>query len=264
MKKYFLKSISLGVISAGFIFGQTLFAASLESNPTIQYEGSSTIGKFISDAAKVYTAVSFEKNTDTESLGGYQCAYKGTCDLGGVADSVPAEDMIRGFLIGKDAIAVIVNKRNPVNNLSKQQLKDIFTGKINNWSQLGGEDVPIKVFTVQDSSATRHVFRKQVLGNEAYHGTEVVAPDRKIISKVTHAWGGIGQISFAFLSNKTRIKTLDIGQQKGHVNNPDYPITRPLYLLTHGKPSDKVQKFIDWSRSDEGQRVVKKRFVGYK
>jgi len=124
--------------------------------------------------------------------------------------------------------------------------------------------VPIKVFTVQDSSATRHVFRKQMLDGDGYHGTEVVSPDRKIISKVTHAWGGIGQISFAFLNKKTRIKTLNIDKQKGDVNNPDYPIKRPLFLVTYGKPSAKVQQFIDWSRSDEGQNVVKKRFVGYK
>ncbi|MCU7835880.1 MAG: phosphate ABC transporter substrate-binding protein [gamma proteobacterium symbiont of Taylorina sp.] len=264
MKKFYLLTV-LSLFTACFVLSQSLFATgAIQKKQLIKYEGSSTIGKFISDAAKVYTAASFEKNIDTESLGGYQCALKGSCDVGGVADSVVAENKIQRFLIGKDAIAVIVNKRNPVNNLSKQQLKDIFTGKVNNWSQLGGEDAPIKVFTVQDSSATRHVFRKQILGTEEYHGTEVVAPDRKIISKVTHAWGGIGQISFAFLNKKTRIKTLDIGQQKGHVHNPNYPITRPLYLLTHGKPSDKVQKFIDWSRSDEGQKVVKKRFVGYK
>ncbi len=60
-----------------------------------------------------------------------------------------------------------------------------------------------------------------------------------------------------------RIKTLDIGKQKGSVHNPEYPITRPLYLLTHGKPSAKVKRFINWSLSNEGQTIIKKRFVGY-
>jgi phosphate transport system substrate-binding protein len=247
------------LIGAIFLFWSVFLYAS----DVIQYEGSSTIGKFIYDASKVYQSATFDSNVDSESLGGYQCTLNGTCELGGVADTVEQEEPIKRFLIGKDAIAVIVNKRNPINSLTKQQIKDIFTGKINNWSQLGGEDVPIKVFTVQDSSATRHVFKKKIMAAADYHGTEVVAPDRKIISKVTHAWGGIGQISFAFLNNKTRIKTLDIGMQKGSVHNPDYPITRPLYLLTHGNPSAKVQKFIDWSLSDEGQTIVKKRFVGY-
>jgi len=241
-----------------------ILAADVFAEDTIQYEGSSTLGKFISDARKVYKEATFDMNVDTESLGGYQCALYGTCELGGVANSVQEEEKIRRFLIGRDAIAVIVNKRNPISSLTKQQIKDIFTGKVNNWSQVGGEDVPVKVFTVQDSSATRHVFKQHIMGTDDYHGTEVVAPDRKIISKVTHAWGGIGQVSFAFLNKKTRIKTLDIDGKKGSVKNPDYPITRPLYLLTHGKPSNKVQKFIDWSLSDEGQEVIKKRFVGYK
>jgi phosphate transport system substrate-binding protein len=231
---------------------------------TIDYEGSSTIAKFISDATKVYKNNSFEINVDSESLGGLRCANSGSCELGGVANEIDDDDKkdMQIFLMGHDAIAIVVNNRNKLNNLSKQQIKDLFSGKIRNWSEIGGNDWPVNVYTVQDSSATRHVFKKKIMDNKDYAGTEVVIPDRRIISKVVHDWGGIGQISFAFLHNQKGVKAISVDGHRASVNNPNYPITRPLYLVTHGKPKPKVQDFIDWSLSKEGQAILKKRFVG--
>lgn len=241
-----------------------LFALPAYSTDVIHYEGSSTIGKYIHDAAKVYRIASFEKNVDTESLGGLQCAKWGSCELGGVANQLNTEDrqQIQAFLLGYDAIAVIVNQRNPVKNLSTQDLRRIFTGRVKNWSELGGENMPINVYTVQDASATRHVFKQKVLANSGYAGTEVILPDRRIISKVAHDWGAIGHISFAFLENQKGVRAVAVDGNQASVNNPQYPITRPLYLVTHGKPLPKVQKFIDWSLARPGQEVVKKKFVG--
>ncbi|MFK5986293.1 MAG: phosphate ABC transporter substrate-binding protein [Pseudomonadota bacterium] len=236
------------------------------SADNINFEGSSTIGKFITDAAKLYTASTIEINTDTESLGGLRCANRGSCELGGVASNITAADQknIASFLIGHDAIAIVVNKRNKLDNLTRQQIKDLFSGKIRNWSELGGNNWPVSVYTVQDSSATRHVFKNKIMPNSDYAGTTVVAPDRRIISKVVHDWGGIGQISFAFLHNQKGIKALAIDGQSGSVNNPNYPITRPLYLVTHGQPIAKVKKFINWTLSAQGQQVINKKFVGIK
>lgn len=231
---------------------------------TIHYEGSSTIGKYISDAEKVYRIVTFEKNVDSESLGGLQCAKWGSCELGGMANQLDEEDKngINAYLIGYDAIAVIVHQRNPLNHLTRQQIQDIFSGRIKNWSQLGGDNLPVKVYTVQDASATRHVFKRKILGSREYAGTEIISPDRRIISKVTHDWGGIGQISFAFLENQKGVKPVNIDRQSASVNNPNYQITRPLYLLTHGEPKAKVKQFLDWTLSEQGQKVVRKKFVG--
>jgi len=66
------------------------------------------------------------------------------------------------------------------------------------------------------------------------------------------------------LKNQKGVKAIDIDSQRASVNNPGYPITRPLYLLTHGEPKTKVKQFLDWTLSELGQKVVRKKFVGVK
>ena len=234
----------------------------------LTYEGSSTVAKFINDAAEVYKDVTFTVNTIPESAGGEQCAMRRKCDIGGVARTVNARFLQHNVvptLIGKDAIAAIVNENNPVDSLTSAQLKAIFTGEVKNWADLGGEDMPITVLVVKAASATRKVFANQILQGSRYsRAIQVVTPDAKIVARVARERGTIGQISFAFLPNRTGIKPLTIDGHVASVNNSDYPITRPLHIVTHGEPVGEVKTFIDWTLSDAGQQVIKKRFVGVK
>jgi phosphate transport system substrate-binding protein len=235
---------------------------------TIYYEGSSTIGKFITDAKKVYTTFTFKINTVSESLGGEQCAIRGKCDIGGVAQNVSQRFLDKGLvatLIGKDAIAAIVNVNNPVKGLSSKQLKGIFTGKIKNWSEVGGENLPIKALVVKSASATRRVFAKAILGDKNYKNIKVITPDAKMLKVVSQDKGAIGQISFAFLTNDVHqkvVKALRVDKQAPSVNNPNYPITRNLHIVTQGQPQGKVKAFLDWTLSPKGQEIIKRRFVG--
>jgi phosphate transport system substrate-binding protein len=232
---------------------------------TIKYVGSSTVGKFITDASKVYVSAKFELNTIPESSGGEQCAARDNCSLGGVAREVKPKFLnmgVKATLIGKDAISVIVHKDNPVKKVSSSQLKAIFTGKLKNWQEIGGLDLPIKAIIVKRGSATRKVFRKIILGQDEYKGTKVVTPDAKIVSTVALEEGTIGQISMAFIKGNGKIKPLFVDDQEPSVNNTDYPITRPLNLVTKGFPQGEVKAFIDWTLSPAGQTIVKNRFVG--
>lgn len=234
---------------------------------TISYEGSSTVGKFITDAAEVYPNVKFKLNTVPESAGGEQCAMRQKCDMGGVAREVNNRFLENGVvktLIAKDAIAAIVNAENPVNGLSTEQLRAIFTGEISNWSEVGGANLPIKAFVVKEASATRQVFADAVLGGASYNGVEVITPDAKMLSIVGRDPSAIGQLSFAFLGGHSEVKALQVDEQLASVDNSEYPITRPLYITTYGEPSGKTKAFLDWTLSPEGQNIVKKRFVGVK
>lgn len=231
----------------------------------INYEGSSTIGKFIEDAAKVYTASTFTLNTVPESSGGEQCAMRGSCAMGGVAREVEQRFLDNGVvatLIAKDAIAALVNENNPVKELSLAQLKAIFTGQIKNWSELGGEDLAIKPYVVKEASATYSVFAKAVLGNVPYQGVEVVTPDAKMIPTIARERGAIGQLSFSFLTEAKGIRALKIEGQEATVHAQGYPISRPLYIVTKGQPQGEVKNFLTWALSPEGQDIVKRRFVG--
>lgn len=233
----------------------------------IKYEGSSTVGKFIIDASAVYQAANFKITTASESSGGEKCPVRAACDIGGVARDVNQQFVDKGVhvtLIGKDAIAAVVNASNPVTDLTAAQLKDIFTGKVSNWSQVGGPDLAISPYIVKQGSATRKVFQKVILGGDDYAGTEVVTPDAKIVTTVARQPGAIGQISFAFLIDAKGVKPVNVDGQMASVENSNYPITRPLHLTTNGAPSGDTAAFIDWTLSPAGQNVVKQRFVAAK
>ncbi len=244
----------------------TFFATSLTLTAgEIKYEGSSTVGKFITDASQVYSDASFKITTASESSGGEKCAARGSCDIGGVARDVGQTFVDKGVqvtLIGKDAIAAIVNADNPVTELSSAQLKGIFTGKIKNWSEVGGADQAISAYIVKKGSATRKVFGKTVLQGDDYAGAKVITPDAKIVPTVARDTGAIGQISFAFLSDAKGVKHLNVDGQQATVENSNYPITRPLHLTTKGAPKGDAAAFIDWTLSPAGQAIIKQRFVG--
>ncbi len=232
---------------------------------TINYEGSSTIGKFIEDAAKVYAASTFTLNTIPESSGGEQCAMRGNCAMGGVAREVEQRFLDSGVvatLIAKDAIAAVVNENNPVKELTLAQLKAIFTGQVKNWSALGGDDIAIKPYVVKETSATYSVFAKAVLGNDPYQGVEVITPDAKMIPTIARERGAIGQLSFSFLPDAKGVRALKVEGHEATVQTQGYPISRPLYIVTKGQPQGEVKHFLTWVLSPAGQQIVKQRFVG--
>ncbi len=244
----------------------TFFCSVAAAGGILKYEGSSTVGKFIADAKTVYLASSFKIYTKSESGGGEKCIVAGKCDIGGVARDVKKEVLDNGVVattVGKDAIAAIINPSNPVSDLSLAQLNDIFTGKVQNWKDVGGPDLPIEVFITGSNSATNKVFKKVVLHGADYKA-KVVKPDAKIVQLVAKKKGAIGQISFAFITNNTKVQAVNPDGQTASTNNPDYPITRPLNIVTKGDPQGEAKSFIDWALSPEGQTVVKKRFVAVK
>ncbi len=238
-----------------------------ETKPLLRYEGSSTLANFIRDAESVYGEASFIINDETESDGGEKAIIEGRVDIAGVARVPKAEVLGTGVfstLIGWDAIAVIANNGNSVTNLSKKQLKDIFTGKIKNWKELGGTDLEIHPYIVDFESATRKVFRSVILGQEDYKGCEIVSPDVDMIKKVKNDPGAIGHISLSFLNtpeflHSTSLKTIAVEGQEPLLTNSNYPITRPLFLLWWSR--ERVENFINWINTPEGQSVVQRNFI---
>jgi phosphate transport system substrate-binding protein len=250
-------------------FSLTILATAAWGKEELSYIGSSTVGKFMHDAVKSYDKAYFNINTKPESGGGETATVFGKCDLGGVARDVKPAILAKGvekFLIGKDAIGVWVNKKNSVSSLTMEQLQKIFTGKIKNWSEVGGSDQLITVYIVNPQSATRKVFSKAVLAGARYAGkVETIAPDPRVIDKVAQDSGGIGQLSFALGNSHAQaglVKKINVDGKEASVNNPEYQITRPLYLITKGAPKGAVKAFIDWAISEEGQGIVKRNFVG--
>ena len=233
--------------------------------PVIKYEGSSTAGLFMKDAAKVYKKAFIERSVLTESNGGEICPLAKTCDIGGVARDIHPFLINRGLHVtafAYDVLIAIVNSENPVKELTSGQLKDIFSGKIKNWKEVGGEDQSITVYIVEKESATRDVFKKHILKDSEYGvGSKVTRPDWKVLLNVNLDKGGIGHISYSFVANTDQVRPLIIDGLNPLDHQSKYPIRRVLHLTTLGPPQGAVKDFFDWILSDEGREVIKKRFV---
>lgn len=149
--------------------------------------------------------------------------------------------------LAKDSIVIIVNKENPVSSLSKDQLKAINTGKITNWKEVGGPDLPIKVVTSHSGSATRAVFQQQIMDKAEYvSGVVEVRTTREEINEVSKDKRGIGAVSEGFFA-------MNQGNAK-LVKAPD--ISRPLGLVTKGEATPEVKKIVEFFVSGEGKALI--------
>lgn len=168
-----------------------------------------------------------------------------------------AKDMEKSFTapanlvfheISRDSIVIIVHKDNAVASLTKAQVKDLNTGKITNWKEVGGPDLAVKVISSHAGSATRSVVQKQMMdGAEYAAGFAEIRTTKEEINEVGKEKGGIGAVSEAFYAaNKGQAKT---------VKGPE--IVRPLGFVTVGEPKPQVKKLIDYFLSAEGKKNMK-------
>ena len=183
------------------------------------------------------------------------------------------------YEVALDGIAVIVHSQSKVDNLTLQQVSDIFAGKINNWKELGGADMPITLYGRENSSGTYEFFKEHVLGKDA-NGKQVDYSPSTQVLQGTAALGeavardvkGIGYGGVGYFAERNDIKILHIKKdqnstaispaENNKVNydviwNGDYSISRYLYCFTNGEASGKVKDFMDFITSEAGQNVVK-------
>lgn len=163
------------------------------------------------------------------------------------------------YLVAKDALSIYVNKENPVNNLSMEELKLIFTGEIDNWKQVGGLDSSIEIVLRPPTSGTHVYFNDFVLENAAYAKNAVNIPSNTALFEYIH--NHKNAIGFAGLYAPNTVKKCIINGVAGNeenVKNDTYPLIRYLYLYTIDEPFGARKKFIDWVLSQDGQKIVKK------
>jgi phosphate transport system substrate-binding protein len=254
-----LKKITLALFMVTGFFSHSF------GHPLITYEGSSTVGLFMKDAARVYKKARFKISVITESNGGEVCVLARTCDIGGVARDIHPIFTERGLFaipFAYDVLTAIVNSENPVKGLTSDQLSDIFSGKIKNWKEVGGEDLPITVYIVGKESATRDVFKMHILKDKEYaKDAKVIRPDWRIVLNTTLDKGGIGQISYSFAATTDQVRPLIINGYDPRDYKSNYPLRRLLHLTTFGPPQGRVKDFIDWTNSEKGRKVLEKRFL---
>lgn len=170
-------------------------------------------------------------------------------------------------VIAYDALAIVVHPSNQVSNLTREQLENIFTGKIKNWKEVGGADMKIVPYSRETSSGTYEFFKESVLKNKNYmNGILSMPATGAIIQSVSQTKGAIGYVGLAYLNKDVKPIHVSYDAGKNYVapslanaKNKTYPIVRPLFYYYDMKNEGKAKPFIDFVLSTEGQEIVKKK-----
>jgi phosphate transport system substrate-binding protein len=159
-----------------------------------------------------------------------------------------------------DAIVPIVNARNPVKDLSLDQLSQIYQGKITNWKEVGGENLEIVVISRDSSSGTFEAWAELVLkGAKVSPRAQLQASNGAIVQAVSKNKYALGYIGLGYLDKSVKGLTVNgvIASEKTALSK-EYPVSRFLYMFTNGKPKGETAKFIQFVLSPTGQALVKK------
>jgi phosphate transport system substrate-binding protein len=174
------------------------------------------------------------------------------------------------FVIAKDAIAVIVNPKNPVKDLTLEQISKIYKCEINNWAELGGEDRPIVRLSRESNSGTHVYFLETVvrLGDKKDKSifcpkTLLLPSSEGIIAEVRDNPNAIGYDGLGYITEEVKVLGLakELSQpfvlpSESTANDGSYPISRNLFMYTRGEPTGAIADYLQWIISPEGQAIV--------
>jgi len=252
-------------------------AASLLQAEKLVIKGSDTIGaKLAPMLAEEYKAqhpdVSFEIAAEGSTTG-ITAIIDGTAQIGMSSRPAKATEesgasakgvTLKPTTIAFDGIGVIVNAGNPISSLTKKQIEQIFTGDITDWSAVGGKPGPISLYTRNTASGTYTEFKDLAMSKRDYAGSsQKMAGNEQIAAEVGKNPNGIGYVGLAYLS-AGGIKAAGVDgavPTAANVQEKKYPFARPLFYYTNGNPTGEAAKFIDFTLSPAGQKIVSK--VGF-
>jgi len=230
----------------------------------ITVTGSTTMLPIVEVAAERFTELNPEYKVLVSGVGssaGIESVSSGSSDIGTSSRDLKDAEMDLGLVdtpIAYDAIVVIVHPGNPVDSLSREQVKDIFMGRITNWSEVGGKDLSIGLVNRDEASGTREAFSKIVLDGEPFDPTAAILPGTgQVRSVVAHAEGAVGFISLGFVTSEVRALQIDgVDPTVASVTDGSYRVQRSLHVFTNGEPTGNVASFVEFLLSSEVQDEV--------
>lgn len=210
---------------------------------------------------------------------GLAALINGTADIANASRAIKPEEIQQAqqnkinpfeIQIARDAIAVIVNPANPVSQLTLQQISDIYSGKITNWKEVGGEDRPIVLVSRETNSGTHVYFLANVIRLGNSKDTTLFSPDtlllpssEGIMDEIKQNPNAIGYDGLGYISSA--VKMIAVADQPGDpyilpsidsVNAGTYAVARPLFMYTNGEPQDLIKAYLDWILGPDGQKIV--------
>ncbi|MDR0367544.1 MAG: PstS family phosphate ABC transporter substrate-binding protein [Bacteroidales bacterium] len=251
--------------------------ASMFSHATAQkIKGSDTMLPLSQKEAESFMKVNPTQTVTVTGGGsgvGITALLEGTTDIAQLSRKIKFDEKqklqqsgktVKEIVAAYDALAVVVHPSNKVTKLTREQLEGIFTGKITNWKDVGGDDMKIIPYARETSSGTYEFFKESVLKNKNYmSGIMSMPATGAIIQSVSQTKGSIGYVGLAYLNKEVKAVHVSYDQGNKYVEptvanakNKSYPIVRPLYYYYLLSAEKKVKAFIDFVLSAAGQKIV--------
>lgn len=253
------------------------------STETIENKGSDTLVNLALAWAEMYIELHPEVCISVTGGGsgtGIAAMINGTVDIANASRAMKPEEIAAAeangttpveFVVARDAIAVVVHPSNPVDGLTLRQISDIYTGKITNWSQVGGENRPIVLLSRESNSGTYVYFLENVIRLGDKESDLLFSPDTLLMpssegisTEVRQNPNAIGYDGLGYVTPDQKMVAVARDAEDPYVlssietvNDDSYPISRPLYMYTAGQPTREIKAYLDWILG-EGQALVPK------
>jgi phosphate transport system substrate-binding protein len=244
---------------------ENVSATSLDSftglEGTIAIAGGTAHIPVMNDAAKAIMTAHPKIRITIEGGGsgiGVQKVGEGLVEIGNtgrpLSEAEIAKYGLKSFPFALDGVAVVIHPENSISGLTSQQVRDIFSGSVLNWKDVGGKDAAIHLFTRDEASGTREVFWEKLLNKGTIAtAANVVASNGAMKVAVSQDKDAIGYAGIGHVDNSVKAVVLNgVAASQENAMNGSYPVVRKLYMNTKGEPSKLVKAFIDYILSPEG------------
>ena len=248
--------------------GATASADSSNITGTVTMNGSTSMEKFANALDEAFMAkypgiqatVQF-----TGSGAGIEAVANGTVDIGNSSRALKDEEKAKGLVenvVAIDGIAVVVDKANAVEDITKDQLAQVYSGQITNWKDLGGSDQQIVVIGREASSGTRGAFEELLKLEDKCKYAQEIDSTGAVMAKVAATPGAIGYVSLDVIDDTVHTLKIDgVEPTEENIKAGSYTLQRPFVMATKGEISEQseaVQELFNYINSDEGQQIVSK------
>ena len=249
----------------------TGMSAAMAGESKIVVDGSTTVGPIAKAFAEYYMGKNSDVNITVSESGsgnGAKSLINAACDVASMSRAMKSSEMKAAkdagvlpieHVVAMDGLVVVVHASNPVGELTLAQIRDIYTGKIGNWKELGGPDSAIVVISRDTNSGTYETFETMVMKGAKMAGkTEYLGSNGAIRQKVMGTQAAIGYVGLAFTESVKTLKVNGVSPSAETVLDKTYPIARALYMYTNGRPKEgsHLANFIGMAKTGQGQKII--------
>jgi phosphate transport system substrate-binding protein len=234
-----------------------------DSQRTLNVVGSTSIQPFAEFLAQEYGKKNPGQLVDVQgggSTAGLQAVTNGLAHIGMCSRSLKDDEkkQFTPVIIARDGLAIVINPSNPVNGLTSEQLRDLFSGRIRNWREVGGRDGPVRPITREEGSGTRESFVNLVMGKARISRGALTQESNGAVKELVRGDpAAIGYMSLGLVGSELKALPVDGAVPTAeHVLAGTYKLARPFLFVTKGAPTPEAQRYIDFVLSPEGQKTL--------